>query len=217
VDLSLRVAGPPIRLLAFFIDQAILLVAGILLAIGLPILGEVGIGLWGLFAFSLNWFYFAAFELLRDGSSPGKLALGLQVIHQDGTAVGPTASLLRNFLRVADFLPAVYGLGLLSMFASKDFRRLGDHAAGTLVVYRATALEEEPWPVEESFPPPPGLAEATRRALVELGERQGRLNPERVEEMTDLLFPLTGATGEEGCRRVFAMGRAVLEGRGVGR
>jgi uncharacterized RDD family membrane protein YckC len=216
VDLSLRVAGPPVRLLAWFIDQVILLVVGTLSAVAVPILGDFGFGLWALLAFCLSWFYFVLFELLRDGSTPGKRALGLQVIHQDGTAIGPTASLLRNFLRVADFLPFAYGLGLVSMFASRDFRRLGDHAAGTLVIYRATALEEELWPVEESFPPPPGLADATRRALVELGERQGRLNPERVEEMTDLLFPLTGATGEEGRHRVLGMGRAVLEGRGVG-
>ncbi len=87
-----------------------------------------------LLAFALLWGYYIFFELLWNGQSPGKRWNGLRVIRQDGTPITLTESIIRNLIRIVDFLPGFYGLGLVVMFADQRARRLGDLAAGTLVV-----------------------------------------------------------------------------------
>jgi len=78
--------------------------------------------------------YFAAFELLWHGQTPGKRAVRLRVIREDGYPLGPLDVLLRNLVRLVDFFPVFYGLGVLVMLLNHRARRLGDIAAGTLVV-----------------------------------------------------------------------------------
>ncbi len=70
-------------------------VAQILPATVTSLLGDLGLGIYLLLFFSLLWFYPVAFEVWRRGATPGKSALGLQVVHDDGTPVGLPASLLR--------------------------------------------------------------------------------------------------------------------------
>ncbi len=94
---------------------------------------EPGSYLIGLFA--LLWFYPVYFEVRAHGQTPGKRFMGLRVLQENGTPVGWSASVLRNFLLVADFLPVLYLAALISMISDSSFRRLGDLAAGTLVVY----------------------------------------------------------------------------------
>jgi uncharacterized RDD family membrane protein YckC len=89
--------------------------------------------------------YFILFELLMHGQTPGKKAMKLRVIRDDGTPVTANEVLLRNILRVVDFLPFGYALGAAVMFPNPLCKRLGDLAAGTIVVkegqldYRADA------------------------------------------------------------------------------
>lgn len=78
--------------------------------------------------------YFAAFELLWNGQTPGKRVVRLRVIKEDGYPLGPLDVLLRNLVRLVDFFPVFYGLGALVMLLNSRARRLGDIAAGTLVV-----------------------------------------------------------------------------------
>uniref|UniRef100_UPI0025F2F3AC RDD family protein n=1 Tax=uncultured Thiodictyon sp. TaxID=1846217 RepID=UPI0025F2F3AC len=133
VDLGLRVAGPAPRALALAADGAIRLV--ILLALSpLAALSGLGLGLSLIAVFLLEWLYPVTFEVL-SGATPGKRAMGLMVVHDDGTPVGLPASLIRNLLRVVDFFPLFYGVGLVCTLVDRDFRRLGDLAAGTLVVH----------------------------------------------------------------------------------
>ena len=101
----------------------------------LPLLGGAGMGLWLILMFLMEWFYPVLFEVLARGQTVGKMALGIRVLCDDGTPVGWYQSTVRNFLKFVDFLPVLYGAGLLSMLLQKDFKRLGDLAAGTLVVY----------------------------------------------------------------------------------
>ena len=84
---------------------------------------------------SAFWTYPTLFELAWDGQTPGKRALALRVVRQDGGAVGLPASVVRNMLRVADLLPGFGGLGILVAFLDPQGRRIGDLAAGTLVVH----------------------------------------------------------------------------------
>lgn len=79
-------------------------------------------------------FYFVFFEVLWRGASPGKRALGLAVVGENGLPVSFTASLVRNLLRAVDMLPMSYLTGLVAMLVSERTRRLGDIAAGTIVI-----------------------------------------------------------------------------------
>ena len=85
--------------------------------------------------FSLNWGCYIFFELLWNGQSPGKRLVGLRVIGNDGAPIGLPESAIRNLVRIVDSLPALYGVGIVFMFIDTKARRLGDLAAGTLVVY----------------------------------------------------------------------------------
>jgi uncharacterized RDD family membrane protein YckC len=113
IEIELRLAGPVPRAGAFAID--LLIRFGLYLVL-LPLAGlaGVGVGLILLALFLLEWFYPVFFEL-RSGATPGKRAVGLVVVHADGTPVGPSASLLRNLLRALDFLP-----GALHRRAGRD-------------------------------------------------------------------------------------------------
>jgi len=115
------------------------------------------LSIFGLSLFLVSWFYFVIFEMLWDGKSPGKRALGIRVIRDEGGRISFYTSLLRNLLRVADWLPAFYFVGIIAMFANKKWKRLGDIAAGTVVVKE----EKTGWMPPVSLPPaPPSEAEA---------------------------------------------------------
>src|SRR5581483_821088 len=90
--------------------------------------------------FLLLWGYYVAFELLWNGQTPGKRAVGLRVLRDSGYALGFFDSLIRNLLRLVDFLPLYYGIGVLTMVIDSRWRRLGDLAAGTIVVKERSSL-----------------------------------------------------------------------------
>src|SRR5512143_1036292 len=138
IELGLRVAGPLPRALAWVIDALIRYGGLFIVSIALSILGEFGFGLFLILLFLVEWFYPVLFEVSR-GATPGKKMMGLAVVHDNGTPIGWPASMIRNLLRVIDFFPLMYGTGLLSMLINRQFKRLGDLAAGTLVVYREQA------------------------------------------------------------------------------
>jgi uncharacterized RDD family membrane protein YckC len=97
------------------------------------------IAIFGLIMAIFYWGYYVFFEMLWNGQSPGKRWVGLRVIRTDGTPITLSEALIRNLVRIVDFLPAMYGIGIITMFIDKQSRRLGDLAAGTLVVQdRAT-------------------------------------------------------------------------------
>ncbi len=209
MTLSLRVAGPPVRLAAFAIDAVILLVAQFLLVLFAGMLDVAGLGFLYLSLFALTWFYPVAFEVLRRGATPGKASQGLMVVHDDGTPVGLAASLVRNLLRFADFLPFAYGAGLASMLLSPDFQRLGDLAAGTLVVYRDDEVGRR---VPPAAPVAPAVALDRReqRAVIDFGARLPTWNEERRAELAAVAEPLTGAAGEAGVERLLGIANWLL-------
>jgi uncharacterized RDD family membrane protein YckC len=89
----------------------------------------------GSVAFVFFWGYYIFFEMLWNGQTPGKRWTGLRVIRADGTPITLSESLIRNLARIVDLLPFAYGVGIITMFIDKQSRRLGDLAAGTLVVH----------------------------------------------------------------------------------
>jgi uncharacterized RDD family membrane protein YckC len=88
----------------------------------------------GLVSFLFLWGYYIFFEMLWNGQSPGKRWTGLRVIRLDGRPITLTESVIRNLIRLVDFLPSLYAVGVVVMFVDGRSRRLGDLAAGTLVV-----------------------------------------------------------------------------------
>lgn len=86
-------------------------------------------------AFSVYWGYFALFEALWKGQTPGKRFAGIRVIKDSGRPINAFEAIGRNLMRAIDGLPAMYAIGLVSMFVSRQNRRLGDYVAGTVVVH----------------------------------------------------------------------------------
>ncbi|MFN7950542.1 MAG: RDD family protein [bacterium] len=145
VPLELRLAGPAARSIAYFVDGMIRLVVLVVLMIPLELLRGYGVGMLLVVMFLLEYFYFVTCEVLLDGQSPGKRVCSLRVISANGTPLSWQQSLLRNLLRPADQMPFAYGVGGVLMLAGRHFQRLGDVAAGTIVIR------------EDTTPPPPPL------------------------------------------------------------
>jgi uncharacterized RDD family membrane protein YckC len=138
---SFRVAGVGGRIGAQIIDLMLLavtiVVATILAGLAGLVLFELAMGLYAFFLTASFFLYFILFEWLWNGLTPGKRAAGIRVVSDDGTPVTLRSAVYRNFLRVADFLPMFYFAGFIASFMNEKSQRLGDLAAGTIVIYDA--------------------------------------------------------------------------------
>jgi len=197
VDLALRVAGPVPRGFAYAADVAIRWVFYGIAAIALSaLLRDAGAGLaFAIFALG-EVAYPVLFEVFGGGRTLGKRMVGLRVVNEDGTRIRWQASLIRNVLIAADFLPGTYLFALISLLASARFQRLGDHAAGTLVVY--TDAGTPPWTLAAataSAPAPPAvpLSLDEQSAVLAFGARAATFSPGRREELAQLALPLLRA------------------------
>ena len=190
IEITLRVAGPVPRALAYLLDLVLRIVIMIVVAISVAVLGRFGLAVFLLSAFLLEWLYPVFFEVLGGGATPGKRAMGLVVLNDDGTPIRWPASLTRNLLRALDFLPFMYFIGYCSMVANRDFKRLGDLAANALVVYRekkpTTARIPEADPVAPLLP----LSLTEQRTLLDFAERSARITPDRAAELAEIISPL---------------------------
>ncbi len=202
IELTLRLAGPVPRALAWAADLAIRVVVLWLAAIALGALGLFGAGVMFLAAFFLEWLFPAWCEARWNGATPGKRLLGLVVLNDDGSPVRWSAALTRNLLRAVDFLPFLYATGLAAMLVNRDFKRLGDLAAGTVVVYREGAHRAVLIPAAAPLAPPAPLTLGEQRTVLDLAERAPALAPARVEELAELARPLIGAARGDPAERV---------------
>jgi uncharacterized RDD family membrane protein YckC len=92
------------------------------------------IAIYALLNFLIWWGYYLLFEWLWHGQTPGKRSARIRVVRADGAPLSFVPVAVRNLVRPVDFLPAGYALGVITMFCNRQSRRLGDFAAGTLVV-----------------------------------------------------------------------------------
>jgi uncharacterized RDD family membrane protein YckC len=204
VHFQFQLAGPTRRCFAYLLDllarTALILLLAIPAGIASVFEGEgdsdgfrAGILLFALFV--IEWGYFVACELWWRGTSIGKRVFGLRVVRDDGLPVRFNDSLIRNLLRAADFLPAGYALGLVSMVVDQNFRRIGDLAAGTLVIHEAkpklaAAIRlEKPLGTNESrkFPAHFQLSNEILDSLELFLRKRGELAPSREAELAELL------------------------------
>ena len=147
VDLTLSIAGPGTRSYAFVIDWHIrLLLSGAWLLVAavahIKITWRTHDGLISVLPAAIIYFlYHPIVEVLTRGQTPGKRMAGVRILGRDGGQPGTTALLLRNVFRLIDSLPATYMVGLTTCFFTRQRVRLGDIAAGTLLVLDNAAAE----------------------------------------------------------------------------
>lgn len=212
VEVAIDVAGPVVRCWAWMLDLSIRWFCNLWIGFLCMFLGEFGTGVFLVWIFLLEWFYPVFFEATK-GATPGKRALGLVVLHDDGTPVGWRAALIRSLLRFVDHLPAAPLFGLLCMGVSRDFKRLGDHAASTVVAYLHRPQRSATLPAVPAVPLPLPLAVQEQRAIVDFAQRSRGWTDERVSELAEILRPMVGGTGPDTAQRLQGMARWLRGGR----
>jgi uncharacterized RDD family membrane protein YckC len=210
IALSLRPAGVVSRCLAYLVDFAARL--GIFFAIAMTAgaMGGMGTAFLLISYFALEWFYPVVFELARSGATPGKRLMGLQVVMDSGLPVTPAASIIRNLLRAADFLPAMYAGAAVSMLVRPDFKRLGDLAAGTLVVYAESVQLHGEVPLAPALAPARKLIPGEQVAILAWAGRAKRLTPERLEELAVLAEPVLAQRSGPATARLMSVAQWLL-------
>lgn len=136
--------------------------------------------------FLFNWGYFTLFEAFWRGQTPGKRIAKIRVIQSSGRPIGLFESMARNFIRYVDQIPSFYAVGVIAMFVTRQHQRLGDLAAGTLVI-RDRAPETPLWSnsgsrtfTAASFTP--AIVPAEPHTRVSLPQAQiGKLTPTDLE------------------------------------
>lgn len=140
VAFQYEIAGIGSRFLAQVVDSLIITVALIAVSILAGALGgifssyELGLLVEVILVFVLLAGYFLVSEAVWNGQTVGKRAARLRVVGDQGQPITIGQSIIRNLIRIVDFLPFFYGVGMLTLFINGRGKRLGDFAAGTLVV-----------------------------------------------------------------------------------
>jgi uncharacterized RDD family membrane protein YckC len=202
VALELPVAGIGSRFLAVAVDTLLQVVVSVAVVLTLfytvPTLGarvpslaaQVGPTIAILFLFCVYWGYFAFFETLWSGRTPGKRLVRIRVVKESGRAITVYEAITRNILRAIDFLPGMYGIGVAVMMLNRNSRRVGDYVAGTLVVHDPAAASLRPTRITAA--PVPGasgqLARLSSDELVLIEtylQRRAELTPPVRQQMAD--------------------------------
>jgi uncharacterized RDD family membrane protein YckC len=178
--LEFEVAGIGSRFLALAYDTLLQILMGIGLMVIL-VVGGIALpsvpksGIWFMAFILLAYFvlyfgYFAIFEVLWNGQTPGKKKEGLRVIKDSGRPITPAEAIGRNLMRIVDQLPALYAVGICCVLLSRQNKRLGDFVAGTIVVHEKSLVDAKPiWE-----PAPTGVSQTV--AATTFGSE--RLSPE---------------------------------------
>lgn len=183
-----RIAGLGSRVFAYLIDLVLLIAYMMLVTYAATVLAFLDPGAATLVAavasLAVPFGYHWLFETFWNGQTPGKKALGLRVRMADGTPITPAAAFLRNALRIADMLPGTYTVGITAIFFTERSQRLGDLAAGTIVVHEGTnkdpvrlasGLTSEQHPLEHLLPDIRGLTLEEYLAVKTLCDRYPEL------------------------------------------
>jgi uncharacterized RDD family membrane protein YckC len=157
IALQLPLAGIGSRFLGLAIDTLLQFLLYITSAFALAFAGAAGIDRYLhwipvswvpavaiLFIFCVYWGYFAFFEIIWHGQTPGKRVAKIRVIKESGRPINAYEAIARNLLRAIDGLPGMYGVGIVCMMLNSQNRRLGDYVAGTVVVHDKRTEEVKP-------------------------------------------------------------------------
>ena len=208
INLEAQVVGPIPRAFAFAIDLGFRgLIIFVLSIVSIPF-GAFGVGggFFLIFLFVIEWLYPVLFEVFWRGQTPGKKALGISVINDDLTPVTLGSSMVRNLLRSVDFLPLLYLAGLIAMLSNRRFQRLGDLAAGTLVI--SVRESSRPAPVQniEPLAPSTQLLRTEQISIIDFLQRSSQLSEPRQRELAAILEGITHDKGDNGVDRLHRIG-----------
>lgn len=215
IALELPLAGIGSRFLAMTIDTLIqalaYLIIGLLFLLILPegfslltfLPKTLGPALAIFIGFAVYWGYFAIFESLWNGQTPGKRFAGIRVIKESGRPINAFEAIGRNLMRAVDGMPGMYGVGLVCMMCNRHSRRLGDFVAGTVVVHEKPTEEIRPtWNTATDTAPRTGaLGQMTTEELVLIEtylSRRFELDPEvRLRTAIQIADRIKAKTGLE--------------------
>jgi uncharacterized RDD family membrane protein YckC len=215
IALELPLAGIGSRFLAIAIDTliqtALYLITALIFLFTLPLGSSVfmflprliGPAMAVFILFAIYWGYFAIFEILWKGQTPGKRFAGIRVIKESGRPINAFEAIGRNLLRAVDGLPGIYGVGLVCMMCNRQSRRLGDFVAGTVVVHEKPTEEVRPsWSTAtEASSAEPRVVQATADELVLIEtylSRRWELDPEvRLRTAIQIADRIKAKTGLE--------------------
>jgi len=227
-SLEFPLAGVGSRCLALILDTLIQGLAAIVIIIALAVFSgavsavaervQSAVGMWFTAIMVLFWFviyygYFAIFESLWNGQTPGKRIAHLRVIQESGRPVQVWQAVARNVMRFIDQLPSIYAVGLVSALISKQNRRLGDFVAGTVVVHeRPLAKISVAW----ASAPADG-APAIRFGAARLGAEETRLIEAFLQRRESLDSEVRSRMAHQIAERTAAaLGTTLEQARGVG-
>lgn len=154
VHLEFVLAGIGSRFMAALLDTAITLGAILVILVLLSIFAITPLAahspIWlaailVLIVFAIMWGYYATFEAVWKGQTPGKRWAGIRVIKESGRPVNAFEAIARNVVRPVDFMPGFYGFGVVTMLLNRKNKRLGDFVAGTLVVHESSDRDAVPF------------------------------------------------------------------------
>jgi uncharacterized RDD family membrane protein YckC len=156
MSLDLPMAGIGSRFLAIAVDTLIQIGIGLVALIVLGFLGAFGalpgiqqasawfVAAFVIVVFLLMYGYFAVFEIIWNGQTPGKRIAGIRVVKDSGRPLTPAETIGRNLLRIVDNLPGFYAVGMLVALLNAKNKRIGDFIAGSIVVREASLSELKP-------------------------------------------------------------------------
>lgn len=229
VEIRVRPAGPMVRLAAGLIDFAIQVGVFFALAILIGIIssamgGDIGNGIFLILFFLLYWFYSVPFEAGKRGATPGKRAMKLRVVQVNGGPITWSQAFVRSLVRIVDGLPSLvmfptYLVGMFFCLTTRSFQRLGDLAAGTVVVYIREPdsyhrLRPPPLGSLEPLAPAVALTREEQQAVVDFYQRASLWSDERKIELASRAGALAAPGGVEGVWKLWRMAAWLLRESG---
>jgi uncharacterized RDD family membrane protein YckC len=197
-EITYELAGLGSRMVACLLDTLIQLGLALVVIIPMLIAGALGMVYGGIVSqmsgwveaiavmgvFLLIWGYYLGYEAARNGQTPGKRVLRVRVVRDNGQPIDFSCAAVRNLMRYIDFLPAGYSVGIISILFSPTYRRLGDYAAGTMVVRERLDAPQPIRPESAAAEPAPfdgdlsGLTRDDHEAVKRFVERRRELASE---------------------------------------
>jgi uncharacterized RDD family membrane protein YckC len=184
--LEFPLAGIGSRSLALMIDTLLQIGAFIVLGIVASLISYAGFfptlgkqwvyAIFIFLAFLVEFAYFAFFEIVWNGQTPGKRWTRLRVIADSGRPLDVQSAILRNLVRIVDTLPSLYAAGIVTSLISSQNKRIGDYVAGTLVIHEKALQDVSPWVAPAASPlmtaRPPELTSAQLQLIEAFLERR---------------------------------------------
>lgn len=208
-ELTLYPAGLAVRANAYLVDFAIKMSINGILAWLLSGVGDFGIGILLIVFFLIEWFYYVFWDVFNNGKPPGKIYLGIRTVHADGSPITLGGSVVRSLLLAVDLLPLFPFIGPISMATSRNFSRIGDLAAGTMVVYDANIPNQQPRRVHNRKSLTTPLSQEERQNFLAFQNRFEEFTKHRQIELSETLKPLIDASNQHAVYEVLGIAESI--------